>query len=159
MLLIQLSFLKTAVIEAICMNERPKLRSLTVNGGDNFTQMCISLLLEASVISLESLHCAAPINDSGCNRLVEFLSCQASMKELQLFSSSADYEFADGNTCRRDQCWVSCIGNLMMRPDFELFKVYVNMLSNDIAQCAFTILEFVSIRPSQQAKDNMGFHI
>ena len=33
-----------SIIKAICMNKRPALRSLTVRG-DNFTQMCISLLL------------------------------------------------------------------------------------------------------------------
>ena len=144
-----------SVIKAICMNERPTLRSLTVRGGDNyFMQMCISLLLEASVIGLESLHCTAPISDGDCTRLVEFLSGQVNMKELELFSSSADYELPDGNTCRRDQRWVSCIGNLMMRPDFELFKVQVNMSSNGIAQCAFTILLnlFLSAPASKQKK-------
>ena len=144
-----------SVIKAICMNESPKLRSLSVRGGDNyFFQMCISLLLEASVIGLESLRCAAPISDGDRSHLVEFLSGQINMKELELFSSSGDYELTDGNTCRRDQRWVSCIGNLMMRPEFELFKVQVNMRSNDIAQCAFTVLLnlFLSAPASKQKK-------
>ena len=144
------------LIKAVCMNERPKLRSLILHtrGSDSFIQMCISLLLEASIVSLESLYCPAPISDSARSCLIEFLSGQANMKELELVSRSADYGIPDGNTCERDQRWVSCIGNLIMRPDFELFKVHVNMYSNDITQCAFTILLklFLSAPASKQKK-------
>ena len=151
-----------SLIKAVCMNERPKLRSLIIDTvshcSDNFTQMCMSLLLEESVTSLESLHCAAPVSDIARNCLIEFLSGQANMKELELVSSSAEYGIPDGNTCKRDQRWVSCIGNLMMRPDFELFKMEVNMSSDDITQCAFTILLNLFLSsPASKQKKIIGF--
>ena len=136
-----------SIMKAVCMNKSPKLRSLTVHG-DNFTQMCIPLLLEASAIGLESLHCTAPFSDSGRDRLVELLSSQTNMKELELFSSR------DGYGCLRDQRWVSCIGNLIVRPDFELFQVQLTMRCAGVTQCAFLILLslFLSAPASKQKK-------
>ena len=148
-----------SIIKALCMNKKPNLRSLTVRGDDNFTQMCISLLLEASIIGLESLHCPVPIGDSGRNHLVEFLSVQANMKELELFSCGIDYELSDGNSCMRDQRWVSCIGNLITRPDFELFRVQWNMRNTGMTQCAFIVLLnlFLSAPASKQKKRRASF--
>ena len=130
-----------SLIKAICMNERPMLRSLTVSGND-FTQMCISILLESSsVIGLETLHCTVPTSDSGHSRLVEFLSGQANMKELELISRGIGHsEPSDGNFCKRDQQWVCCVGNLLMQPDFELFQVQWSMDCAGVTQCAFTEL-------------------
>ena len=145
-----------SLIKAICMNERPMLRSLTVSGND-FTQTCISILLESSsVIGLEKLHCTLPTGDSGHSRLVEFLSCQANMKELELISRGIDHsEPSDGNFCKRNQQWVSCVGNLLMRPDFELFQVQWTMMNcAGVTQCAFTELMnvFLSAPVSKQKK-------
>ena len=130
-----------SLIEAICMNERPMLRSLTVSGND-FTQTCMSVLLESSsVVGLEKLHCTLPTGGSGHSRLVEFLSGQANMKELELISRGIDHsEPPDGNSCKRDQRWVSCVGNLLMRPDFELCQVQWTMNCAGVTQCAFTEL-------------------
>jgi hypothetical protein len=127
-----------SLIKAICMNERPMLRSLTINGND-FTQSCISLLLESSVVGLETLHCPVPTGDSGRNHLVEFLSGQANMKELELVSSGPDHSelpVSDGNSCKSDQHWISAVGSLTMRPDFELFQVQWTMRCAGVTQCA-----------------------
>ena len=101
-----------SLIKAICMNEKPMLRSLTVSGND-FTQMCISILLESSsVIGLEKLYCTVPTSDSGRSHLVEFLSGQANMKELELelISRGIDRSEPSGdNSCKRDQQWMSCV--------------------------------------------------
>ena len=152
-----------SIIKAICVNERPRLRFLSVYG-DDFTQMCISLLLEGHVIGLENLCCNIPMSDRGYYHLVEFLSSQTNIKELQLISSNpktldnvisnADNELhvPDSNCCMHDQRLLACVGNLVMRPDFELFKVWVGCAG--MTQCAFTVLlnSFLSAPVSKQKK-------
>ena len=152
-----------SLIKAICMNERPMLRSLTVSGND-FTQMCMSVLLESSsVIGLEKLHCTLPTGGSGHSHLVEFLSGQANMKELELINGGIKHsEASDGNFCKRDQQWVSCVGNLLMRPDFELCQVQWTMNCAGVTQCAFTELMnfFLSAPASKQKKiDTNSFNV
>ena len=143
-----------SLIKAICMNERPILRSLTVSGND-FTQTCMSVLLESSsVIGLEKLHCTLPTGGSGHSRLVEFLSGQANMKELELISRGIDRSEPSGdNSCKRDQQWMSCVGNLLMRPDFEHCQVQWK-IKCAMTQCAFTELMnlFLSASASKQKK-------
>ena len=100
--------------------------------GNDFTQTCISILLESSsVIGLEKLHCTVPTDDSGRSRLVEFLSGKANMKELELVGSGIDHsEPSDSNFCKCDQQWMFCVGNLLMRPDlsFLMFSCQASVL-------------------------------
>ena len=109
-----------SIPKAICMNERPKLRYLTIADGE-FAQKCVSLILETSIIDLESLHCSIPVNDSGLKRLGEFLSGQTNMKKLEFFGD--DFKVPNDDHCARDQSLLSCVGNLFLRPHFENFKV------------------------------------
>ena len=101
-----------SVVKAVCKNGSPKLRSLKVYG-DRFTQASISLLQEASIIGLETLHCTLPISTNDCKCLVEFLNCQTNMKELELYTENAEYETLESDHCERDQQLLSCIGNLI----------------------------------------------
>ena len=62
-----------SIIKAVCLNKNPTLRSLIIRiyrDYDHFAQMCASLLLEASFINLERLHCPVPLSDSYRNLLV-----------------------------------------------------------------------------------------
>ena len=147
-----------SIIKAICMSESPMLRSLAVLG-DDFTQRCVSLLLEASVVSLEKLYCTVPTSDSGRGHLIEFLSSQANMKELYLFTNSNDYELSDGNSCKRNQHWVSCMGKLMMQPEFEHFQVQLDMNSSraGVTQCAvFALLNLFLSAPASMPRKIIG---
>ena len=126
-----------AIIKAICMNEKPALRSLTVRGG-YFPQVCISLLLEASVISLESLFCRMPVSDDDGTLLTELLSSQTNFKQLVFYDADTEEcQLPDGNYCSCDQSMVSCAGNLFVQPDFELFRIHLSMR---MSQCAFIVL-------------------
>ena len=133
-----------SIIKAICMNEKPKLRSFTITDGE-LAQKCVSLILEAPVIGLESVHCPIPVCDSDCKRFGEFLSGQINIKELELFG-----EVPDNNYCKRDQCLLSCIENLFVRSDFEHFQ----LRHTQMTQYAFTVLlnSFLSAPASKQKK-------
>ena len=144
-----------SIIKAVCMNKNPTLRSLIIRKDyDHFAQMCISLLLEASFINLEHLHYPVPISDGCRDVLVELLSGQANMKELQLFGNDTDYELSDDDSCVLARRWVACVGNLVTRPDFELFHVQLTMRNVGVTQCAFTALldSFLSAPASKQKK-------
>jgi hypothetical protein len=151
-----------SIVKAICMNERPMLRSLSVFG-DNSTQlqMCISLLLESSIVGLEVLRCSVPIDVSGRNCLVEFLSGQADMKELYLGTKSDDYKIPDGTSCMCNQHWVSCAGNLMMQPVFDCFQVQLDMSSNytGVTRCAvIELLNLFLSAPASKPKKLTGYY-
>ena len=138
-----------SIIKAICMNKNAKLRSFTTYDRE-FTQKCVSLILEASIIGLERLRCPIPVNDcSGCKCLEEFLCSQTNIKELGLLFG-ADYKIPDDEYCKHDQWLLSCAGSLFLRPNFEHFL----MIKPQMTLCALTVLlnSFLLAPASKQKK-------